>query len=327
MSVRVSIVSVDGGTPSNDYLEQCRSHKTGRWLDIEPGIHFEGEETPDNAKKYMIALAKDPVVRACIGEHTGLFDSLVIRLLYGQQPDWLYDYSGKHVLRGGQRVSNEKTVPMRLICVLHTPSGRLVPTPNTDIPYIDDSSKTNRENMMTGGHLIWPKEGEIPDRWFVPHILAIGDEEGPVSLMGYVPSGAELDHGCFLSLTTVTNAEWNHFVSKTGFERDGKLDVRTEQSDLPVVSVNWYDSMLFASTYGCTLPTMAEWTFAAVGGSENRTYPWGNKEPTHDICCFWSNEQKTTGPVGVYTMPGGSGRFGHQHLAGNVWCWTSTKKT
>lgn len=327
MSVRVSIVSVDGGMPSNDYLEQCRSHTTGRWIDIEPTIRFEGDETPDNAKKYMIALAEDPVVRACIGKYTGLFDSLVIRLLYGEQPDWLYDYSGKHVLLGGKRVDNGKTKPLRLICVIHTPSGRLVPEPNIDVPYTDNPNKTYLENMMTEGHLKWPVEGELPDRWFIPHVLSVGNEDGPIALMGYVPRGEELDHGCFLSLTTVTNAEWNHFVSTTGFERDDKLDIRSEQSDLPVVSVNWYDSMLYASTYGCTLPTMAEWTFAAVGGKENRTYPWGNNEPTHSICCFWSNEQKTTGPVGVYTMPGGAGRFGHQHLAGNVWCWTSTKKT
>lgn len=326
MSVRVSIVSVSGGKPNNDYLERCLSHTTGKWLDIEPEARFEGEETPDNAKKYMLALAKDPVVLACIGKYTGLFDSLVIRLLYGEQPDYLYDYSGKYVLLGGERVANDRTIPMRLLGVLHTPSRKLVPTPNTSKPYVEDPNKTYRENMMEG-HLLWPSEEEFPGEWFIPHLLTIGDEEGPISLMGYVPSGKDMDHGFFMSLTTVTNKEWNHFVTQTGFMRDGKLDLRSEQEDLPVVSVSWYDSVLYANTYGCTLPSMAEWTFAAVGGSENRTYPWGNQEPNHSICCFWSSEQKTSGPVGVYTMPGGKGRWGHRHLAGNVWCWTSTKKT
>ncbi len=326
--MRVSIVSVSPGTPDPDYLTQARSHKTGKWLDITPATPFEGEETPNNAKAYMLKLKSDPVVLACIGKENGLFDSLVIRLLYGNEPDWLTDYSDKYVLRGGKRVSNGKVKPHKLVGVLHIPSGKLVPEPVVSVPYADDPTMTYTANMMQNGHLRWAKVGELgQDRWFIPHPLTLVDgEEGPLSLLGYVPQSHTLDHGVYMSLTTVTNAEWNHFVKGTGFERGGVLDVRSEDPELPVVSVNWYDSRRWAYTFGCTLPTMEEWTFAAIS-DENRTYPWGNNAPTHDICCFWSNEHKTSGPVPVYSMPGGSGKYGHQHLAGNVWCWTNTKKT
>ena len=67
--MKVSIVSVAPGIPDPDYLTQARSHKTGRWLDINPATPFEGEETTDNAKAYMLKLKTDPVVLACIGTH------------------------------------------------------------------------------------------------------------------------------------------------------------------------------------------------------------------------------------------------------------------
>jgi len=105
---------------------------------------------------------------------------------------------------------------------------------------------------------------------------------------------------------------------------------------LPITCVSWYLAMAFCIWDGGRLPTEAEWNFAAVGGDEQRAYPWPDTvggvlpagycplgtvqdgaPPT--IANFECSGAPTAGPVG--SMPLGSGRFGHADLAGNAFEW------
>lgn len=100
--------------------------------------------------------------------------------------------------------------------------------------------------------------------------------------------------------------------------------------DHPVVHVAYEDANAYADWIGKSLPTEAEWEYAARGGLDGATYPWGN-----DFCPDgkamantwegdfpWRNTERDgytrTSPVATYP-PNGYGLF---DMAGNVWEWT-----
>lgn len=100
--------------------------------------------------------------------------------------------------------------------------------------------------------------------------------------------------------------------------------------ELPINCIDWFEAQAFCIWDGGRLPTEAEWNYAAAGGSEQRQYPWGNREPAADAAlavygCFWHGggvctSTKDIAPVG--SVKAGVGKWGHADLAGNVFEWT-----
>ncbi len=89
----------------------------------------------------------------------------------------------------------------------------------------------------------------------------------------------------------------------------------------PINCVDWGQSATYCHAQGKRLPTEEEWEWAARGGSEGRTYPWGNGAPDFQLC--WSGIQKKDGTCPVGSFPEGDAPGGIHDLAGNVWEWTS----
>jgi sulfatase modifying factor 1 len=101
--------------------------------------------------------------------------------------------------------------------------------------------------------------------------------------------------------------------------------------DHPVVQVAFEDAAAYAHWAGKSLPTEAEWEFAARGGLEDAEFAWGNEFapggrpmantwqgafPWENLC---SDGFEGTSPVGVFPA-NGHGLF---DMAGNVWEWTT----
>jgi formylglycine-generating enzyme required for sulfatase activity len=98
---------------------------------------------------------------------------------------------------------------------------------------------------------------------------------------------------------------------------------------LPINCVNWYEAYAFCIWDGGFLPSEAEWEYTAVGGSEQRTYPWGSTPPgtesQYAICgCYYGGSGSCSGvtsiaPVG--TPDAGTGLWGQRDLAGELSEW------
>lgn len=95
---------------------------------------------------------------------------------------------------------------------------------------------------------------------------------------------------------------------------------RGDRQDHPVNCVDWHQAATYCKSVGRRLQTEEEWEWAARGGTQDLTYPWGEEEPRRQLC--WSGPGNDRGegfgtcPVGKY--PRGDSPFGVKDLAGNV---------
>ncbi len=97
----------------------------------------------------------------------------------------------------------------------------------------------------------------------------------------------------------------------------------------PVVHVSWHDAMAYAAWSGSTLPTEAQWEYAARGGLEQKLYPWGDELTPggRHLCNVWQGDFPcvntaedgfaATCPVDAFP-PNGHGLYS---VTGNTWEW------
>ena len=186
------------------------------------------------------------------------------------------------------------------------------------------------------GSQVWEKDGKemvhVPMGEFL-----YGEDKQKVNLPEF-----------WIDKTPVTNDEFARFVQATGYETTaeqtgigfaniaGKWE-NTKGADWqhpggpktdtqiigehPVVQVSWEDALAYAKWAEKRLPTEQEWEKAARG-TDGREYPWGNQEPTRELCNFDKQEGRTT-PVGKYSLQGDS-PYGCVDMSGNIWEWTAS---
>ena len=92
----------------------------------------------------------------------------------------------------------------------------------------------------------------------------------------------------------------------------------------PQNCMDWYTAFAFCAWDGARLPTKAEWNYAAVGGDEQRVYPWSSPttstaiDDSYAVYCGSSCDSPQN--VGLKS-PKGDGKWGQAYLAGNLWEW------
>ena len=97
----------------------------------------------------------------------------------------------------------------------------------------------------------------------------------------------------------------------------------------PIVNISWDDAKAYADWAGVTLPTEAQWEYAARG-PQGRNYPWGGTATKDDKNNGWDAtkcaNRDNSKNVGISTWPVGSfpasaSWCGAQDMAGNVYQW------
>ena len=167
-------------------------------------------------------------------------------------------------------------------------------------------------------HVTWaeqrPDPADYPDadlELLVPGSLVVRRTAGPVDLRDYRNWW-----------TWMSGADWRH-PEGPGSNVGGR-------ERHPVTHVAHADATAYAEWAGKSLPTEAEWEYAARGGLDGAIFTWGDEFAPKGrmMANTWQGEFpwqnllldrfEATSPVGTYPPNG----YGLYDMAGNVWEWT-----
>jgi formylglycine-generating enzyme required for sulfatase activity len=153
-------------------------------------------------------------------------------------------------------------------------------------------------------------------------------------LVGPAPEQKALCPGFSLARFPVTNAQFQHFLSESGYTPpDDHPDpenflahwqphIPTGKENHPVVWVSYVDALAYCRWAGLTLPTEWLWEKAARG-ADGRPFPWGTASPYRLKEPVTNMQATDTRPVGTY--PRTRTAYGCEDMVGNVseWCRTT----
>jgi len=157
-------------------------------------------------------------------------------------------------------------------------------------------TQTIKDTTIRGIECVWVKAGTFM-------MGSPTNESGRDS--GETQHEVTITQDFYISKYPITNAQYGKTVS-------GK-------ENHPVVDVTWTEADAWAQSRGGSLPTEAQWEFAARGGVNSKGYIYSGSNNLDNVGWYWDNGYATTHPVGQ-KQPN---ELGIYDMSGNVYEWCS----
>ena len=145
------------------------------------------------------------------------------------------------------------------------------------------------------------------------------------------PGSMVFQHAPLHSSPNDLSARWAWVPGASWKHPEGPESSLEGRLDHPVVHVSHHDAIAYAQWRGGSLPTEAQWEYAARGGAHRKPFVWGDDVIKPAYANVWqgtfpnhnTNEDGFAGTARVGAFPANA--FGLHDMAGNVWEWTADR--
>lgn len=256
-------------------------------------------------------------------------------------------------MRLGKTAKNMSTGPTNRVLSVSLAAGFLLASCGTDSDASTPCLKTKKDEMVwiSGGQFMmgekprYPEEGppkkiSVTGFWIQSHEVTSSQYAAFVQATGHVtiaerssdtsqPGDQDQPGSAVFKIPDAENPNWWRWVPGASWrDIDGLGNDIDSRAQNPVVHVAYEDALAYAKWAGKSLPTEAQWEYAARGGAPSTAEPIdknGSPQANYYQGSFPARDLgldgfTTTAPVGCYAP----NAYGLYDMIGNVWEWTST---